>query len=83
MLGNLAVVDAGDIHDGAAAILRVTGRMNMKKHEVTIGRASHDRGACLRICFEVLGKERYLLVSNALAGDVRFPVDSVLYRFDG
>jgi hypothetical protein len=27
--------------------------------------------------------QRYLLVSNALAEDVRFRVDSVLYRFDG
>ena len=27
--------------------------------------------------------QRYLLVSNSLASDVRFRVDSVLYRFDG
>jgi hypothetical protein len=27
--------------------------------------------------------QRYLLVSNSLAEDVRFRVDSVLYRFDG
>jgi len=27
--------------------------------------------------------QRYLLVSNSLAEDVRFRADSVLYRFDG
>src|SRR5471032_367495 len=57
MFGNLAVIDAEDIDDRVAAVLRVAGRMNMKKHEIAIGRAAHDRGACLGVCFEALRKE--------------------------